>query len=136
MEMWNSLTELRKQSGLSQQELAEALDVSRQAVSRWETGASAPSTEKLIELARLYGVPLDELVNGYAPDVGSAATNESPRRKIQWGWVVAAALALILATVIAAWSFHDGGERNDEIINEEDMQEEVVDVDEFINMPG
>ena len=37
---WNSLAEARRQSGLSQQEVAEALDVSRQAVSRWETGVS------------------------------------------------------------------------------------------------
>ena len=62
--MWNSLTEARRQSGLSQQEVAEALDVSRQAVSRWETGAAAPSTENLVELARLYGATLDALVNG------------------------------------------------------------------------
>ena len=40
MERWNRLTEARRQSGLSQQEVAEALDVSRQAVSRWETGVS------------------------------------------------------------------------------------------------
>ena len=59
VEKWNNLTEARRQSGLSQQEVAEALDVSRQAVSRWETGAAAPSTENLVELARSYGVSLD-----------------------------------------------------------------------------
>ena len=58
MERWNRLTEARRQSGLSQQEVAEALDVSRQAVSRWETGAAAPSTENLVGLARLYGACL------------------------------------------------------------------------------
>lgn len=122
MERWNRLTEARRQSGLSQQEVAEALDVSRQAVSRWETGAAAPSTENLVGLARLYGVALDALVNGPAP-AADAAAGEAPRRKLQRGWMTAAALALILAAVIAAWALHDGGERDSEIIKEEDMQE-------------
>lgn len=127
MEMWNSLTEARRQSGLSQQEVAEALDVSRQAVSRWETGAAAPSTENLVELARLYGATLDALMNGPAP-VADAAANEAPHRKIQWGWITAAALALILAAVIAVWALYDRGERDGEIgiIDAEDMEEEVI----------
>ena|GEM_PF-1801617 len=131
---WNSLAEARRQSGLSQQEVAEALDVSRQAVSRWETGAAAPSTENLVELARLYGVTLYALVNGPAPAAASTA-GEAPRRKIQWGWITAAALALILAAVIAAWALHDGGERDSEIIKEEDMQEEVIDIGSVDALP-
>lgn len=114
--------------------MAEALDVSRQAVSRWETGAAAPSTENLVELARLYGVSLDELVNGPAP-ASDAAAGEAPRRKLQWGWITAAALALILAAVIAAWALHDGGERDSEIIKEEDMQEEVIDIGSMDALP-
>ena len=131
----DKLIELRKRNNMSQLELAEALNVSRQAVSRWETGTATPSSEKLIELSRLYDVSLDELVNGAAPDAGSAAAGKAPRRKIRWGWLTAAALALILAAVIAAWALHDGGERNDEIIDEEDMQEDVIDIDGFIDMP-
>ena len=130
---WNNLTEARRQSGLSQKEVAEVLDVSRQAVSRWETGAAAPSTENLVELARLFGVSLDELVNGPAPASDAAA--EAPRRKLQWGWITAAALALILAAVIAAWALHDGGERDSEIIKEEDMQEEVIDIGSMDALP-
>ena len=122
---WNSLAEARRQSGLSQQEVAEALVVSRQAVSRWETGAAAPSTENLVGLARLYGVALDALVNGPAP-AADATAGEAPRRKLQRGWMTAAALALILAAVIAAWALHDGGERENEIVKEENMQEEVI----------
>ena len=131
---WNSLAEARRQSGLSQQEVAEALDVSRQAVSRWETGAAAPSTENLVELARLYGVTLYALVNGPAPAAASTA-GEAPRRKIQWGWITAAALALILAAVIAACALHDVGERDSEIIKEEDMQEEVIDIGSVDALP-
>ena len=77
MNLEERLTALRKKKGLSQLELAEALGVSRQAVSRWEVGASAPGTENLLALSRLYGVPLDELVGGPAraaePEAGPNA---------------------------------------------------------------
>lgn len=62
MELQEKLTQFRKDRGLSQMEVAEELGVSRQAVSRWETGAAVPSSSNLICLSRLYGVPLDELV--------------------------------------------------------------------------
>ena len=58
----NTLYELRKKAGLSQEELAEKLNVSRQAVSKWECGESLPDTEKLIAISKFYSVSLDELV--------------------------------------------------------------------------
>lgn len=58
------LVRLRKQKGLSQLELAEALNVSRQAISKWEQGISMPTTDNLIRLGNLYGISIDELVNG------------------------------------------------------------------------
>lgn len=48
---------------MSQQELAEQLDVSRQTVSKWETGMVLPSAEKLIRLSKLFSVPLDVLTD-------------------------------------------------------------------------
>lgn len=59
---------LRKQMGLSQLELAEKLQVSRQAVSGWEAGTSKPSTESLKNLGALYNVPLEYLLNEDAPE--------------------------------------------------------------------
>ena len=60
----NRLYELRKKHGLSQEELAERLGVSRQAVSKWERSESSPDTDNLIALAQLYGLSLDELIYG------------------------------------------------------------------------
>ena len=61
--MWSeNLQLLRKQNVLSQEELAEKCHVSRQAIAKWESGESVPTIEKLIYLAGLYGVSLDELV--------------------------------------------------------------------------
>lgn len=54
---------LRKKNGLSQQEVAEALQVSRQAVSRWEVGTSVPTMENLVALSKLYDLLLDDLIN-------------------------------------------------------------------------
>ena len=64
MEFNNRLYQLRKQKGLSQEELASRLNVSRQTVSKWEVGDSTPDMEKLIAMSDLFGVSLDNLVMG------------------------------------------------------------------------
>ena len=56
------LYELRKKRGLSQEELAEALDVSRQAISKWESGRAMPEAGKLLTVSEYFGVSLDELM--------------------------------------------------------------------------
>ena len=63
MELYEKLYELRRASGMSQEELAEKLGVSRQAVSKWESGATQPELSKLIELSKLYSVSVDELLS-------------------------------------------------------------------------
>ena len=60
----NRLCELRKARNLSQEELASKLGVSRQAVSKWERSEASPDTDNLIQLAALYNISLDELLNG------------------------------------------------------------------------
>ena len=54
----------RQQSGMTQEYVAEALGVSRQAVSKWETGSAEPSTSNLLALAKLYGVDPGDLLKG------------------------------------------------------------------------
>ncbi|MFA5481318.1 MAG: helix-turn-helix transcriptional regulator [Bacilli bacterium] len=63
IEIAERLIKLRKEKGLSQEELAEKLGLSRQAVSKWERAEASPDTDNLICLARIYGVSLDELLN-------------------------------------------------------------------------
>ncbi|MCM1115251.1 MAG: helix-turn-helix domain-containing protein [Clostridium sp.] len=58
------LLDYRKANGYSQEELAEKIGVSRQAISKWERGESSPDTDNLIALARLYSITIDELING------------------------------------------------------------------------
>lgn len=62
VETANHLQMLRKKNNLSQEELAEKIGISRQAVSKWERAEASPDTDNLILLAKLYGVTLDELL--------------------------------------------------------------------------
>ena len=68
MELSERIYTLRAKKGMSQGDLAEALDVSRQSISKWETGASVPELDKLIKLSQVFGVTLDELVLDKQPE--------------------------------------------------------------------
>ena len=64
MSFADNLQYLRKKNKITQEELAEELNVSRQSVSKWETGEAYPETDKLITLCDKFGVTLDELLRG------------------------------------------------------------------------
>ncbi|MBR0144544.1 MAG: helix-turn-helix transcriptional regulator [Clostridia bacterium] len=75
------LYELRRKAGLSQEELAERLDVSRQAVSKWESGTARPDVDRLQALSRFYGVPMEALLSDDplpAPGESPAPSGEKP----------------------------------------------------------
>ena len=61
MSIAKRISEIRKQSGISQEKLAELVGVSRQAVTKWESGKANPDTENLLRLAEIFGVSVDEL---------------------------------------------------------------------------
>ncbi|MBQ9329089.1 MAG: helix-turn-helix transcriptional regulator [Solobacterium sp.] len=63
MNVSEKLVQLRKSTGMSQEELAEKLEVSRQAVSRWERGTALPDAAHILALSRLYSVTTDYLLN-------------------------------------------------------------------------
>lgn len=64
MEFHEKLQELRRKKGLTQEELAESLFVSRTAISRWESGRGYPNIDSLKATARFFGVTVDELLSG------------------------------------------------------------------------
>ena len=69
MRFEEKIVELRKQKGLSQEELAQQLGVSRQAVSRWELGQTLPDIVNLVQLCELFGVSADYLVKDEVSDM-------------------------------------------------------------------
>lgn len=67
----------RRKSGLSQEQLAEKIGVSRQAISKWESGTSTPELEKLLALSECFQITLDELVK---EEIVNQSTNEMPQK--------------------------------------------------------
>lgn len=63
MRLSDKILYLRKQQGMSQEKLAEKLQVSRQAVSRWEVGSAQPDASNILQLSKLFGVTADYLLN-------------------------------------------------------------------------
>lgn len=78
MDLGGTIYRLRTEHNLSQGDLAEALGVSRQSVSKWETGGSVPDLEKLVKLSQLFGVSLDELVLDRKPPCEEAPREDPP----------------------------------------------------------
>ena len=75
MNLGERITALRKERNISQGELAKRLEVSRQAVSKWEQGLSSPDTNKLIQLARILDTEVEYLATGVHPEPGSVVLN-------------------------------------------------------------
>ena len=92
MTLGQNIARLRAQKNLSQGDLADALEVSRQSVSKWETDASIPELDKLLRLAELFGVTLDELVKGESAQP-EAARGEVPDKESAGAYTAAAPAA-------------------------------------------
>ena len=78
MTLGEKIIDLRKKRGLSQEELAITLGVSRQAVSKWEVGESTPDTDKVIALAEYFGVTTDSLLRDAAPESAAPTARAIP----------------------------------------------------------
>ena len=79
MEVKNQIRAYRSGLGMSQEELAEAVYVTRQTVSNWETGKSYPDIQSLLRLSALYGVSLDQLIKGDAEQMKEKINAEEIR---------------------------------------------------------
>lgn len=113
MKLDEKLVHLRKEKGLTQLELAEAVKVSRQAVSKWESGGGMPSTENLRGLSELYGVPVDYLLNDlddivheeekldpFPLEPGDQDTPKVSRKNTKKRFVKSGVLVLVLAMLV------------------------------------
>lgn len=114
MTLDKKLFRLRKKEGLSKAEVSEKLDVSRQAVSRWESGEARPSTDNFQALCKLYHVSLDYLLNENedeptvpTPVVSSIErrTEQAPpeKRKRWVRWLVISAVVVVVICGIFAY---------------------------------
>lgn len=92
------LQALRRARGLTQEDLAAELKVSRQAVSKWELNTALPDTDKLVPLARALGVSVDELLGNAFENSGSGTPQPEQKKPgwfaTHWYW---------LGLILAAW---------------------------------
>ena len=103
MALHDKLYGLRKERGLSQEALAEELGVSRQAISKWESGKAMPESDKLIVISEYFGVSLDYLLRDDVRESGPAAMNETKRRKEKIRDVISVVLIATGALCLVYW---------------------------------
>lgn len=84
MKFNENLKYLRKKEGLTQEELAEKLNVSRQSVTKWESGQALPDIEKVKEIAYIFSVSVDCLIG----DIESKSTNKIKKKIDDIGWII------------------------------------------------
>ena len=97
MELGGQIKRHRARLGLSQEELAEKIFVTRQSVSNWETGKTYPDLQSLLRLSELFGLSLDELIKGDIEIMKETIDREEIQKMNRWGNLLA---VLFLAMVI------------------------------------
>lgn len=120
---------LRKEKGLTQMQVAEDINVSRQAVSEWETGAVVPSIENLKSLSVLYGVPVDHLLSREGERLPTETTEEKEskerRHKLKKRAIIILVLIGIVLVCVGSFLF-----ANESLFQGENKQMDSANVDE------
>lgn len=142
MNMPQKIRTLRKKKGMTQLELAEAVGVSRQAITGWETGTSKPSIENLQNLSRLYNISLEMLLDDEVvePELGGTSENSRldeessepeqdkvKREKRYRPLVIVVSLLLILIAIVVLTHKRTGQEDSEELPFSE-MKSAIVDI--------
>ena len=106
MEFSEKLQELRKSRSMTQEELAEALFVSRTAISRWESGRGYPSIDSLKEISRYFSVTIDELI--CSDEMITVAENDKKEFVNKYVSLICNALDILLAILLFIPAFGNG----------------------------
>lgn len=147
MNLPEKLSFLRKEKGLSQENLADEMNVSRQAISKWESGNVMPSLDNLIYLSRLYGVTIDLLIDDSqdlppepvpSEDIpAEAVPPESPGKENpaftfirKYGWLTAFLLTLVVALILVGCILNIHSQADNQSVPMQDLPTYVVGADE------
>ena len=113
MKFNENLKFLRKQANLTQEQLAEKLNVSRQAITKWEAGQAMPDIENLKEIAYIFSVSIDSLVG----DIESKSTNKIKRKINDIGLWIFALIIVIGTTMYSIIEFIKQVSNNENVIS-------------------
>lgn len=107
MKLSDKLIMLRKEKGWSQEDFAEKLDVSRQAISRWENGTALPDAQNILQISKLFNVTADYLLNDdYEGDSNLQTTDDEgeetqpliqKKKRLHWSSILAICLIVLLS---------------------------------------
>lgn len=127
------LVRLRKEKGLSQLQLAEEINVSRQAISRWEVGLAVPSREKLRALSELYNVSVDYLLSDKADENMKEVSEpeneakEKPSNHLRAGLIACVVVILLIVVGVMLLHLHNTHKPQNEVpISEMETEEDDV----------
>lgn len=101
-ELGQRIQQLRKAKGFSQEELADRVGVSRQAVSKWESGQTAPDLERLLAVSRQLGTTTDYLLTGQHPALREQGPDAAIFSVVATGSTIAGLLVMVMGCVIYA----------------------------------
>jgi len=120
MTLGEKLAKLRKEKGLSQEEVADRINVTRQTVSKWELDQSLPDFDKIIPICKLFNITSDELLTGdidknddYSNDVNSKLEQEVRRKK---AIIISRSLVLFVLSILWVIAFDEMFESPDVVI--------------------
>lgn len=113
MEFSEKLQELRKNRKMTQEELAEALFVSRTAISKWESGRGYPNIDSLKEISRYFGVSIDELI--CADEIVSVAENEKREYINRYISLICSVLDIFYALLLFIPMFRNGNDSSETV---------------------
>lgn len=100
MKFSDKLQKIRKENNITQEQLADKLNVSRQAVSKWESGTAYPDTEKLIQISKIFNIKIDDLIN----DNEDIDKNKDINKKIDFMGIINQTLEFISKSINMFWS--------------------------------
>ncbi len=103
MSIGGKLYELRKKKGLSQEEVAEKLNVSRQTVSKWETDQSQPEFDKIVPICELYSITADELLMGVEKEKIEESIHTEGEEKKKQKRALGIGIGVLLYFVAVVW---------------------------------
>ena len=104
MKFGDKLSQLRRKAGLSQEELGEQLNVTRQTISKWELGQSKPDTDKLMEISKLLKVDFNQLIDDEVlieDNIANGDINTDEVRPRKWLLVVLIIIAIVIVIILA-----------------------------------
>lgn len=135
MELEEKLVSLRRTKGWSQLKLAEMMNVSRQAVSRWEVGKAVPSIDNLKSLGQLYGVPLEYLIHDDFPEPicedQGLTRKESNAKRGNRTVVLISIIVLVLSVIFGVIFFHYKEKEQDRVLMNDIEGGEIITEDDF-----